>query len=102
MTSETGLIRCENGAGLNGVCISDTSFMIQFYATLGIMMGFFVLLPFLLGIFIYLLVKMIRSKPKDSKGGEFDYKKMENDISTVTSMKDVESNDNELKDAIND
>ena len=29
-------------------------------------------------------------------------KKMENDISTVTSMKDVESNDNELKDAIND
>lgn len=99
MTSETGLIRCENGAGLNGVCISDTSFMIQFYATLGIMMGFFVLLPFLLGIFIYLLVKMIRSKPKD---GEFDYKKMENDISTVTSMKDVESNDNELKDAIND
>lgn len=102
MISETGLIKCENGAGLNGVCISDLSFMIQFFATFGIMVAFFVFLPFMLGIFIYLLVKTLRNKPKDSKSTDFFYKKMKNDISNLTSMKDVDSNDNELKESMDD
>lgn len=60
-------IICLNGAELNGDCISDSFFSVQFFMTLGIMVFFFVLLPILLIVFIVFCVKMCRKDKKSIK-----------------------------------
>lgn len=60
-------IICLNGAELNGDCISDSFFSLQFFMTFGLMAFFFVLVPILLIVFIVFCVIICRKNKEPLK-----------------------------------
>ena len=50
------ILRCVEGGGLNGECISDTFFIINFFITFGLMIFLITVIPVMLGVFIYISV----------------------------------------------
>lgn len=57
-------VKCVNGGGLNGECISDTFFIVQFFITFGLMSVLLGFIPIMIGVFICLSVRFCKNDKK--------------------------------------
>ena len=58
------LVKCVNGGGLNGECISDTFFIVQFFITFGLMGVLLAIIPIMIGVFICMSVRFCKNDKK--------------------------------------
>lgn len=61
------ILKCVGGGGLNGECISDTFFIINFFVTFGLMIFLITVIPVMLGVFIYISVRFCKNDKKRNR-----------------------------------
>ena len=63
----SALVKCVSGGALNGRCISDTFFIVQFFITFALMGVLLAIIPIMIGVFICMSVRFCRNDRKRIK-----------------------------------